>query len=67
MIDLDVRVRDRLTGFQGVAVGRAEYAHDTPSIQIAYCDHNGMPQTIWLSESRLEQITEAKTSGGFGQ
>jgi hypothetical protein len=58
--------RDRLTGFTGTAIGRAEYLADTPTVQLTRADKDGKPETVWIAELRLEEVNETRAPGGFG-
>lgn len=56
--------RDRISGFVGTAVGRAEYLYDSPSVQlVANTGPTGDGKTRWIEEARLEE--HADQAAGF--
>ena len=69
---LGQKVRDIITGFEGVATGRCEYITGCNQILVAprVKDDGTKPDPQWLDEDRLE-VTDAKaitlplTSAGF--
>lgn len=58
------KYRDRITGFEGTATGRAEYLYEEPSVQITRADGSGKPESVWLAEGRLDPAEHE--SPGFG-
>lgn len=54
---LGERVRDRISGFEGIVISRAENLHSPPECLVASdsLDSNGVPRANqWFFESRLE-------------
>ncbi len=67
MISLGAKVTDSITGFKGVATGRAEYLHNGASIRITACELNaGKPMEEWFDEQRIV-VTERPAAGFGGQ
>ena len=61
MITLGSKIRDRVSGVKGVAMGRAEYLYTSPQIQVGIegTDSNGKPHdSFWLHEAQLEVLEE---------
>lgn len=62
---LNLHVRDKITGFSGVILGRTEYA--TGCIQYGICPkcliEGKYPDWQWLDESRLELMGTTKIAG----
>lgn len=54
-IKLGSKVNDRITGFQGIVTGRAQYLHgvDTALVE-ASVGTDGEKHEEWIAESRLE-------------
>jgi len=68
MISLGSKIRDRISGVKGIAVGRAEYLYSSPRIWmgIAEMDSNGKPNDpFWLDEAQVEvlEVGEGKPLG----
>jgi hypothetical protein len=61
-------VKDRLTGFSGVATGRSEYIYRSPQVLVDPCDFkDGKPlDGIWLDESRLVELDDTKAADHMG-
>jgi hypothetical protein len=59
MIKLGDKVKDKLTGFNGVAVARAEYLYGCIWVCVIPCKlQEGKPvEDIWFDEERLKIIT----------
>lgn len=57
-IALGKEYRDRITGFQGVAVARAEYIDQPPAagLQAPCMDTSKAPDTVWFAQSRLKRV-----------
>jgi hypothetical protein len=53
-IELGVKYRDRLTGYEGWAVARTEYLAGNVTICLERADSGGKPEEVWISEQRLE-------------
>jgi len=59
MVKLGSMVRDRITGFEGVATGRAEYLHGCPTVLVESPQlEKGEIKKQWIDEPRLEVIEE---------
>ena len=59
MIELGVRARDILSGFEGIVTGRLEHLFRSQKIEIEPegLDDNGRPkEPVWFEESRCEVI-----------
>jgi len=53
---LGTEVRDKVTGFAGVAVARAIYLHGTARILIQSHElHKGKPLAVWFEEPFVER------------
>ena len=52
-VTLGQRYRDALTDYAGVAIGRAEYLHGAPKVQLQRLDNYGKPEDVWFDEPRL--------------
>ena len=65
-IDLGHQYRDTISGFTGIATGRTEYLHDTPSVQLTRGDSAGKPENVWVSEGRLVPDGPSQAGTGFG-
>ena len=66
-IALGARVRDTVTGFTGVVIGRCEYQHRTTELQVQPdVIIDGKPvEPTWIPEPRLEE-TPSEAVPGFG-
>lgn len=54
MITLGSKVHDGITGFSGIATGRAEYLHGCPSVLIEATKLvDGKPESKWVDEPRV--------------
>lgn len=61
MIKLGSKVLDSITGFSGVATGRADYLHETPSIMVeSKVDSEGKSVSKWIDEKRLTVVGETE-------
>lgn len=71
--DFNQKVKDKVTGFEGIVLGRTEYA--TGCVQFGVCptkvkDDGSLPDWNWLDGSRLiavpndDGIAVGKESGG---
>ncbi len=67
-LDGTSRYRDPITGFEGVATARTEFAFDTPSVRLTRASDKGLPQDEWFSEPRVEPVedTGPPPSNGVG-
>lgn len=60
-VELGSLVRDKITGFEGIAMARAEYLTGCVHIGIQPCrltNDGGLPDWQWLDESRLVVLQE---------
>ncbi len=58
-VELGARVRDDVTGFEGIVVARTEWLHDLPGVgvQAQGCGRNGKPiEVAWINEGRLRTL-----------
>ncbi|MCK5558785.1 MAG: hypothetical protein KAJ01_10415 [Candidatus Hydrogenedentes bacterium] len=66
MIKLGDKVKDRISGFEGVAIGRAEYLYGCVQIlvQPESLQESGQPTASrWVDEQRFTDDSEAKVGG----
>jgi hypothetical protein len=59
MIVIGQRVRCRITGFTGIAVGRAEHLFCGPTIRIqpeSLTDSGALKDAIWIDEAQFEGL-----------
>ena len=64
-VKLGQKVRDRVTGFSGVVMGRTEYLYGCVSCGILSEQlKDGKPmEWSWIDEQRLDDNSEAKAGG----
>lgn len=61
---LGEKVKDNITGFEGIAIGRAEYLNGCVSIEVQSTKlKDGMPISEWFDEQRLSIESKATTGG----
>jgi hypothetical protein len=68
MIQLNQRVRDTVTGFTGLVLGRAEYVYESTSCRVhqqTLDTYGKMPDGVWIDEARLEVIQADNKPVGF--
>lgn len=59
MVKLGSKVKDTITGFEGVAVGRTEWLYGCTRIGVESCTlHEGKPLVEWFDEQRMEVLSE---------
>lgn len=65
MVKLGDRVTDRISGFSGIATGRAEYLYGCVRVQVEpEALHDGKPvESQWFDEQRLTDASPAKAGG----
>jgi len=64
MIGLNIKVRDSITGFEGISVGRAEYLGEKVEILIQpVCLNNILLEAVWFPENRIEAVNQKKKAG----
>jgi hypothetical protein len=57
-IELGSKVRDRITGFEGVVTGRAQYLHGVDNALVeALTGNDGEQHSEWIAETRLELVS----------
>lgn len=61
-IGLGEKVKDSITGFEGVVVARAEYLNGCVSYQVEGKDHE---KEFWFDEQRLTIKSRARAGGGL--
>jgi hypothetical protein len=64
-VPLGSKVRDRLTGFEGVATQRTEMLYGTIRICVeGYLDKDGrVPSPQWFDEPRIEVVEDGPKAG----
>jgi len=67
MITLGDTVKDKITGFEGVAIGRAEYlaAPDQYLVQPKGSGKTDFSDSYWFNNDRLETTKKRKKIIGF--
>ena len=67
-IKLGDAVKCKITGFQGIVIGRAEYLHSATQLSVlATTLSDGQPMdAVWISEARLE-LNASSNGLGFGR
>jgi len=65
VVKLGDHVKDKLTGFEGIAVARAEYLNGCISVSVqSTALHDGIPvEAQWFDEQQLTDKSKA-TAGG---
>jgi len=65
MIKLGDKVKDQITGYEGIVIARAEYLNGCISIRVQARNlKNGLPiEAVWFDEQRLTDKSEAKAGG----
>lgn len=53
MIKLGEKVKDTITDFEGVAVGKVEYLYGCKQIQIEGVNNDLQPKSYWFDEQRV--------------
>lgn len=56
MIRLGAKVKDKETGFEGIATGRAEYLYGDPRVMVEGLDDTKRPIEWWFEEERLYEL-----------
>jgi len=58
------RYRDPITGYEGIATARTEYAHDQPSVRLTRASQkDGAPEDYWFSEARIQPVADERDVG----
>lgn len=63
MVNLGDKVRDKISGFEGIATGRTEYLYKCVHILVSHdkLDKDGkIPDGFWLDEDRLEVLERGR-------
>jgi hypothetical protein len=66
-ISLGDRVRDKITGFEGIVLGRCEYLYEATALKVykdSLRDNGEEFSPFWIEEGRVE-VVEAKKHVGF--
>lgn len=63
-VELGKGYRDVASGFVGVAIGRAEYLYEGPSVLVIAETRQASVDSRWIAEARLEPVAPGST--GFG-
>jgi hypothetical protein len=66
LIQLGDLVRDKVTRFEGVAIGRKDYLYCSPEIWIqpTTCKEDGLPmEPVYFDEARVELVTSRNLAG----
>ena len=66
MVELGRKVKDSITGFEGIAVARCGYLNGCVSVQVRpqeLTEGGKMPKTEWIDEQQLDEVSEAKIGG----
>lgn len=68
MVKLGEKVTDRISGFCGIATGRAEYLYGCVQIHVAGSKlKDGEPVGCWFDEGRLDVTVSPKGRNGGPQ
>ncbi len=65
-IELGRKVRDKVSGFEGIVTGRAEYLYTTPTVQVtpeAVGSDGKLIGSVWLEEAQLEPAGAKRLAG----
>ena len=67
VIPLGARVRDSITGFEGIAIGRAVYLYECPAVAVQAEElESGKPiDKQWFDEARLVVQEKPDSPCGF--
>lgn len=52
---LGKKVRDKISGYEGVVSARIEYVHGEPQVQVDCSRTDGGLSSVWFVESRVEE------------
>lgn len=66
-IELGSKAKDRITGFQGIAISHCKhlYGCTTYQLQSEELGDDGKPLSVWFEEERLTEIKAASPGLGF--
>lgn len=63
-VELGKKVRDTLSGIEGIATARTEFLYGCARILVETSERkDGKPVEIWVDEQRLLSTSQAKTGG----
>ena len=74
IIELGHKVRDKITGFEGIVIAKCEYINGCIQFEVKpiIWENNKVDQSQWIDIQQLEiscdkiiKITKYKTGGGF--
>jgi hypothetical protein len=57
-IELGRKVKDSVTGIEGVATARAVYLHGVVTVRVEWA-HDGLARDDWFAETRLSYVEAA--------
>lgn len=59
-VSLGSRVKDSISGFTGIATGKAQYLHASDQVLVSAetCDRGKEPASCWLDERRLTEVVD---------
>lgn len=63
-VELGGKYRDVVSGFVGVAIARAEYLYEEPSVLVAAETRQAAADSRWIAEARMAPLPPGST--GFG-
>lgn len=66
MIELGAKVRDKVSGFTGLATGRAGYLYTTATVQVtpkSIGADGKLIGCVWFEESQLEPANDKREAG----
>ncbi len=65
-IELGQTVKDEITGYTGIAIGRSTWLHgcDTIGVQAKIKDDGVVPDVRWVDELRLKGLEKDPDKGG---
>ena len=68
-LQLGTRVKDSISGFVGIAVGRTVYLHGCPQIAVdaQWLSAEGKTIRQWFDEARIESCPAASEARGFAE
>ena len=66
MIKLGDKVKDSISGFEGIVTGRAEYLYGCVRVLVqpeSLQDDGKLAEDTWIDEQRLDEYSKAKVGG----
>lgn len=75
MANLGDRVKDKVTGFEGIVIGKSKWLNncDTVGVKGKVKEDGTVPEAVWFDEMQVEVIEEnvikrvSQNTGGFGK